>query len=76
MCTSIVPPPASVDMKGLDHRHGESGGHGGVDGIAPTLEDARADLGAQRMLGHHHAPGRERRTLRHGEEERIMRPPC
>jgi len=51
--------------EGLDHRHGDRRGHRGVYGVAATLEDGGAGLGAQRMLRHHHAPPRHRRALRH-----------
>ncbi len=49
----------------LDDGHGERGGDGGVDGVAATGQDPRADLGPERMLGHDETTADQRGLLGH-----------
>ncbi len=62
--------PADVARRRVDDRKREGRRHGGVDRIAPGLQDRDADLRGDGILRHHHAvrrpKGLGRREDRHG----------
>ena len=55
---------AAADIAGarIGHRQRERRRHRGIDRVAAFLQDVGADARGDRLLGHHHAVGRCRRT--------------
>jgi hypothetical protein len=49
------PTPADTGVERIHHAHGESGGHGGIDGVASFFQDVQTDGAGLRVRGNDHA---------------------